>query len=451
MSAFRQANRPSSCTFFLIACIIGFALFPLSAQTAPAASGSAASADTATANLEDALFAGSGATSSATPSPAASPPVTVLPGISSPDVARTEYLAGGTVVVQALSTIGSEAKSILDSSNAAGKLFAKVSVPDYGDLFVSYNASLPFFQGYSGSGTPPPALDPLNPAYSLSELHYSFDIAKKVFIRIGDQLIAWGPSQVWTPVDFINRQKADSFASVDLRNGKSGLRVHVPLNGANLFAFADFSGMTASGLYGDPVKTVNLGGRYDFTANGFEFGFTGYGGEHSRAQFGADFSGWLFAATVYGELAFAPEYSSRSAVTQASLGFSRTLDELKLWTLSGEGFWNSAGHDFSGYSAVTINLLPSAETVPLYQGSWYAYAALTASELFSPSLATTLSAISNLQDRSYSVKLAESFTFPRAVPCTFSVAYQGGGVDREFTRYSGDGSVSLSLLTRIDF
>ena len=56
-----------------------------------------------------------------------------------------------------------------------------------------------------------------------------------------NQLISWGPSQVWTPVDFVNLQRSNPFSSIDLRVGKPGLRLHLPMEGSDLFLFADLS------------------------------------------------------------------------------------------------------------------------------------------------------------------------------------------------------------------
>jgi len=365
--------------------------------------------------------------------------------------AKTEYLAGGTVAVEAASTVESNAKDYTVTSDANGKVFAKVTVPDYGSLYMSYLVSDYFVQGHGGESLALPAANPLKPAFALSEFHYSFDISKIIFIRLGNQLIAWGPSRIWSPVDFINSQKQDSFAAIDSRSGKSGLRVHLPFSRSNVFFFADFSDMTSTGYYADPYQTINLGGRVDAAAGDFEFGLTGYGGKNAQGRAGADFSGRLLGMTVYGEASYAPAYNDWDSRFEASLGFSRVLGALKKWTLASEGFFNSRGTDLTGYTAVTINALSAAERAPLYQGKFYAYLSLAASELFSPSLSTTVSALSNLQDRSFSLKLAESFAFPRAVPFNLSIAYAAGGVDKEFTRFTGNGSITAAISTKLDF
>lgn len=351
---------------------------------------------------------------------------------ASGEKAKTEYLVGGTVAVQGQTLFADGAYTV--ASDASGKIFGKVSVPDYGALYIAYGAAHTFLRGYSGDGVAPPAADQYAPDFALSELHYSFDIGKRLFVRLGNQLISWGPSRVWSPVDFINLSKEDSFAALDSRTGKSGLRLHAPLPVGNAFLFADFSGMTENGFAGDPAETVNLGGRFDFTAGGFEFGMTGYGGKHSDAKLGADFSGRLLGSTVYGEFAASGSDAFEDPAFMASLGFSRALGELRNWTVSAEAFWNSR-----------------RGTEPLYQGRYYAYASVSADKLFSPSLKTTASALANLDDGSCTLKLAEAFSFPRAVPFTLAVSYAGGGEGKEFTRYSGDKAVSVTASTTISF
>jgi len=74
-----------------------------------------------------------------------------------------------------------------------------------------------------------------------------------VFLRLGNQLISWGPSAIWTPVDFINLQRLNPLSPLDLRVGKPGLRIHVPLGISNVFLFGDFSGTVS----GSPTLVVN--------------------------------------------------------------------------------------------------------------------------------------------------------------------------------------------------
>jgi hypothetical protein len=332
------------------------------------------------------------------------------------------------------------------TASIEGKAFAKVSVPDYGSLYLSYGLAQPFFAGLAGSGSSlaAPPVDLSSPSYVMPELHYSFDIGKKVFLRVGKQLLAWGPSRVWSPVDFVNSSHADFFSPIDLRQGKPGARIHVPMGSYNAFLFADFSADASLAGVRDPASATLLDARLDGTMGGFELGLTGMFGSQVQDRGGFDFSGDFLGAGVYGELALAPAYSGYGAWAMASLGFSRSLGDLKRWTISGEGFYNSRGSDLTGNAAAM-----AAE--PLYNGEWYAYAALNGRELLSPDLATTLSTLMNLSDSSFTLKLEEEFSFPRSVPFSLALSYYGGGAGKEFTLVSGDDSLSLSAQTRIEF
>ncbi len=409
------------------------------------AAAAAAGQDAATADFESALFSGGGEAGQGFADAAAAGNEA-----AGRDASRIDYLVGGTVSARA-SAAGVPADGLTAISGVSGKLLAKVSVPDYGALFVSYAASYPFLQGVAGDAAAA-ADDVSNIAYSLSELHYSFDIGKAVFIRVGRQLIAWGPSAIWTPVDFINGEKADSFADLDLRTGKNGLRVHAPLGRANVFAFADFSGMNDDGFYGDIADTMRFGGRLDFTAADFEWGFSAYAGREAQARAGFDFSGRILGTTVYGETALAPGYESYGRTFQAALGFSRALGELKRWTLSAEGFYNSTGADRTGLTAESwLALDESARPAPLYEGRFYAYAALASARLGSPYLSGKVYAIANLDDGSFVLRAATSFGFPRSVPFTLELSYSGGGGNKEFTRFPGNGALGAALSTKIAF
>ncbi len=365
--------------------------------------------------------------------------------------ARTEYLVGGAVLVSASAYIAPGFDGYAASSHAAGKLFGKVSVPNYGTLYMSYNLSQALFEGISGKVIPgaafvtAPPNDLTTPTFALGELYYGLDVGKVLFARVGKQLLAWGPSQVWTPVDFVNRQRADFFSAVDLRQGTPGLKLHLPMGKANAFLFADFSSLATNGVVRDPVDVTKLAARVDATLSGFEFGFTGFAGSSVQAKAGLDFSGHFLGSAAYGEFALAPAYSNYPASYLASFGLSRALGDLKRWTVSGELFYNSEGADHTGDAATMAALSP------LYIGRVYGYAAVSAKELLSPNITTRIFALGNFSDLSWSVSLVNDFSLPRAVPVTLTLAWAGGGTGKEFTRVGGDNSLSISLQTRIEF
>jgi hypothetical protein len=340
----------------------------------------------------------------------------------------------------------------------SGKAFTRVSVPGSGSLYLSYNFSHTLFMGEGGEvAYSIPGEDLFDVAFTLSEFHVSFDLAKVLFVRIGNQLIAWGPSRIWTPVDFINRERLDPQASIDLRAGKPGMRLHLPLKRSNLFLFADFSDTVAENPSPPPAyragnlfEQTNLGLRGDFTALGFEFGLSGYLGMDIQNRLGFDLSGRLLATDVYGELAFALPSASRESGCSSAAGFQRALGELKKWSLQGEIFYNSAGQQDGSAYATPADFIEGGY-VPLYTGRLYAYAGIGKQDLFVPFLDGTLSGFMNISDLSCSLSLKGSFDIPGWVPFSVSLDYNGGGEGREFTIFSGDHALSLTVRMRFEF
>jgi hypothetical protein len=375
----------------------------------------------------------------------------VQTSVGSQDSVRTEFLFGATFVPSASAFVTEGFAGYIASGSINGKAFAKLSSSEYGSVFVAYGLSQQIFQGKGGAvpaRASPPARDLFSPTLTLTELHYSFDIAKTVFFRIGNQLIAWGPSRIWTPVDFVNPQKMDSFQSIDLRVGRPSLRLHLPLKSSNLFAFADFSKTVANDVVNDLFETANFGLRYDIAAGGFEFGLTGYGGLQSQGRVGIDFSGRLLGSTAYGEAAILPAYDAYAFSWSATIGLERKFGQLKKTTVYTEFFYNSLGEDDeSNYPA----LVASKSFSSMYVGKVYGYLGITLDDFLSPELSTSLSMLANLSDLSFSLRLVESFDLKGLPPFSVIVGWAGGGDDKAYTYYSGSNTLTVGIQTRIDF
>ena len=155
--------------------------------------------------------------------------------------AKLEYLFGGSFLSDNYLYTTTDFSGYAVGGRFSGKAFTKLTVPDYGILYLAYNFSHNVYQGIGGA-TPGgagsflalSAGDLYDATFALSEFTISFDIARAVFVRVGNQLIAWGPSAIWTPVDFINLQRLNPLSSLDLRVGKPGLRIHIPLGSTKL-------------------------------------------------------------------------------------------------------------------------------------------------------------------------------------------------------------------------
>ena len=369
--------------------------------------------------------------------------------------AQVEYLVGGSFLSDNALVTATDLSWYTAGGTASGKIFAKVTVPDFGSLYAGYNVLHNLYQGYGGTlptasaaFLSPPVGDLYSLDLALSELYYSFDIAKAVFVRIGNQLISWGPSSIWTPVDFINLQRTNPLTSLDLRVGKPGIRVHVPFSSSNVFLFGDFSGtVTPSGVQ-DPLRTTILSARWDLTVAGAELALTGSWGQSIQNRYGFDFSGRLLGFDVYGETAAAFPYGSYAQSWASSLGFQRTLGDLGYWSISGEFFYNSAGTaDTSIYPA----MVASRTFAPFYVGQYYAYASLARSHFFVDGVTMSAAGFANLSDASYLVRTALAVSVPNLVPFTLAVSYAGGGPGKEFTLFNADGAVTVDLRFQFEF
>jgi hypothetical protein len=376
--------------------------------------------------------------------------------------AGPETLFGGNLLFDTSASTTAELSGYAVSGSFSGKAFAKVSVPDIGALYLSYVYSKNLYQG--AGGTVPgaavgpatvlslPAGDLYDVSYALSEFYASFDIAQTVFFRVGNQLMAWGPSLIWTPVDFVNLQRPNPLAGLDLRAGKPGIRVTVPFGASNLFLFADLSGtVTGTGgalVVNDPVQTARVAARWDLTLLGFELALTGYAGNDTQARAGFDFSGRLLGFDVYGELAVGVPADDYSFTWSAATGLQRSLGELGYWSIAGELYYNDSG---STDATVDAERVASGEFTPLYDGRMYAYASLTRSHLFIDGVSATLAGFVDVSDLSFLARLSTTLSVPRVPPFTFSLSWAGGGADKAFTYYAGNNSLTADLRITVEF
>jgi hypothetical protein len=367
---------------------------------------------------------------------------------------RLEMQFGGNVALSASAATTADFDWYTAGSSASGKAFLKVSVPDYGSAYLAYNFKKNIVQGAGGSLPAAPTTQNglFDVAFDLAEFYLGFDIAQRVFIRVGNQLLAWGPSTIWTPVDFVNLEKADALAAFDSRVGKPGVRATIPIGISNLILFTDLaatvSGAAAPFDVNDLYETANLAGRWDIVLAGFELGLSTYLGASVQNQYGFDFSGRLLGFDLYGELGLAFPDEGEDFSYAYSLGLQRSLGELDYWTVSAEFFANSAGTSAtSSYPALVI----AGDFTPFYVGKYYAYAAVTRKNIGIDGISATLAGFANFSDLSFLARLSTSVRVPRLVPFTFALSWAGGGSGKEFTYFAGNNSLSAELRVSYEF
>ena len=376
----------------------------------------------------------------------------VTSGNNTDSISKLTYLTGVTFISEATGERLSGSGATGADARFFGKAFVKASKADIGALYLSCNFNYFLFAAanndvlrryYSAQN---PNAGAINTA--LSEFHFSFDIYKTVFVRIGNQLISWGATYFWSPEDFINRQKnqAAALSVVDIRSGKPGLRIHLPLPSANIFLFTDFSGVTINNTINDFSETIAQAWRLDKTLFGVNIGTVGYVTKNKPLQIGFDATGSILSADIYGELGLTFVNAEKSAPDYAlSIGGSKTLGPEQNWTVRGEFYYND-----KGFSDTAISLIRSSFT-PLYSGKYYAYAEISSTKLFTSILGTSIFAYANLADLSYSATVQFNFAVPGVLPFSVYGRYAGGKSDREFTSLFGDEALQGGVRIRGDF
>ncbi len=368
-------------------------------------------------------------------------------GSSAAEANKLEWFGGLSLVsstqMQILPGIDTTDETVAASLGATtslfGKAFLKASAGDLGSFFVAYS----YRQLLLAGGTSPelrswydlqqPNLSQAQ--FSLSELHYSFDLDKKVFIRLGSQLLSWGASRIWSPADFVNQQAADAQALVDVRAGKPGLRIHLPFSGANIFAFADFSQTVSAATATSPAasnnifETVNYALRVDATLGGFNIGLQGYAGYLAPLMLGATISGNIAGFDVWGEFGSRLNVNDYDWRWAMSLGTERAFGDNKEWALRAEYFYQSDGKTDVAISELALDEPPR----PLYWGAHYLWLELATTKLFVSELGASLAGTLNISDLSFQIRGNLSLSLPKLIPFNLTLKYNGGVEDREFT------------------
>lgn len=334
-----------------------------------------------------------------------------------------------------------------------GKVLLKATKADIGSLFIA--GSFEYYLYAAANSTTLRALyqfnspDPTKLSVDLSEFHYSFDIGKIVFLRVGSQLVSWGAAYFWSPVDFVNRQKqqASVLSIVDVRSGKPGLRIHIPLQPVNIFLFTDVSATVQNGQVRDLAETIAQAWHVDATLFGINFGTTGLVTKNAPVQIGFNATGSLFATDLYGEcaLSFTNDGSTPVSVTTA-VGFSRTFGEEQNWTVRGEFYYNDRGYGMTN----VLPLIITGQFTPFYSGKYYAYAELSATKLFNSVFGFSVFGFANIADLSFSLTAQANFTIPNIVPFSVYCRYYGVDAGREFSSYYGGQAWQLGVRVRIE-
>ncbi len=280
-------------------------------------------------------------------------------------------------------------------------------------------------------GTTDPFGEPLEAASVLiDQLWIKTDIARAVFLTVGQQRIKWGASRLWNPTDYVNATQRDPLAIFDERTGVPLIKVHIPIEslGWNAYALALMDSVAS-------LEDVGAALRLELVFGQAELALSGVMGKGRKTSLGVDLSAGFgpFDVTLEvgltdetdarvwrGGLDFAggdlahmtlPTAATRDAwVARGAVGleyqFKPNDDDLMI--LGAEYFYNPLGYDDPGLAAWA---LLNGDAQAFYLGRHYAALFwLVPAPGSWDDVSFTLSNLANLSDRTFVSRLDLSAT-----------------------------------------
>jgi len=134
----------------------------------------------------------------------------------------------------------------------------------------------------------------------VDQLWIKTDIARSVFVTLGQERIKWGASRIWTPTDFVNATFRDPLAIFDERTGVPMLKLQIPVDTWNFYLIGLLGGASR---FDEPGVAFRI--EKAFSAS--EISLSGTAGKGRRTAFGADISTALGPFDLTAEVAVSDE------------------------------------------------------------------------------------------------------------------------------------------------
>lgn len=233
-----------------------------------------------------------------------------------------------------------------------------------------------------------------------------------VYARVGKQVLQWGRTYFWNPVDLVNVEKKSFINPLLYRTGTFGLKVHVPMGvSMNVYSFLDLSSSTN-------VSAVAWVPRVEWLVGGSEFGLSAWTKTGQPVVWAADGStrwgGWGVVAewsASYGALANRIIDSGGTPtlnritdtwIHKVSAGLSRQFD----WEYANrisvtlEAFYNQTGYtNIVSDSASYALLLANSLYVPNELGRLYGALFVSINKFPATDFTWTMNGIANVSDQ----------------------------------------------------
>jgi tetratricopeptide (TPR) repeat protein len=178
-------------------------------------------------------------------------------------------------------------------------------------------------------------------AVSMVEFWLKFDLARRVFLTFGQQLVRFGSTKIWNPVDMINTAKRPILSPLDERVGTPLVKVHIPIEslGWNFYAIG----------FAESVNTLDRWGamgRGEFVFKTAELGLSAAYKDQVDPKVGIDLSVgvWDLDFMLEAGLRFNERFTRNVALRlSAGVQYSIRVFEDDQLVLSGEYFYNQEG------------------------------------------------------------------------------------------------------------
>ncbi len=281
----------------------------------------------------------------------------------------------------------------------------------------------------------------------LRELFVDGNMKKKVFLRLGKQVLQWGRCTLWNPTDLINVEKKLFIQKIGYREGAYGIKLHIPFGTSyNIYGFLDTKSASS-------VDSVAAAGKFEFLLGSTEMAVSLWNKRSFHPVAGYDVSTRVLGLDIAGELSVSPGANTYSLAekngeltqsksddwqTKTCIDIGRDFDFFAIpraFNVTGSFYYNSAGYGFNMFSdtsryrfagTATSSVMPGRpDTVTggtkkefllennLYEQHGYSryYAALFTgiNRFFLSGLSSSLNAVMNLEQQT--LILSGGFTY----------------------------------------
>jgi hypothetical protein len=295
--------------------------------------------------------------------------------------------------------------------------------------------------------------------FELSELFLDANYKKKIYVRIGKQVLQWGRCYFFNPTDLVNIEKKSFLNKLGAREGAFGAKVHIPFGTRfNLYGFLDTKNAAQPDLMAGAAKAEALIG-------GTEFALGVWNRRKAVPVYSFDISTTLFDFQIAGEMALSygdnlKRFQNAGEIIlnipglgldtfqiidtcsapekfypRASIGITKFLDVLEVQDrlmLVAEFYYNHGGYEKSIFSDSTTCYyaggpleIPGVGATPigpkaaflvrknLYEmnnySKYYASIFTSLSRFIVQDMTLTLNALSNISEKSFIVSTGLSY------------------------------------------